>query len=261
MSIFQGFEKAKDAIGPEKYNMIEKYLKTICNQNTVDKYFNELNTIWKLPPDTWNKKSEELKQKYGVILLDDVLHKPNEWIKYENWYNDKYLHRNIKVLKTWHSDYDDIRCNVMLYQDKKEIANIIASYDELDLRYSIGNQDSEMNDEFINIALTNLIYSDFDSYLELPKISKCSRLLQKIYNNVCESDSTMCHIDWMYWKENYNFKDEDIIKLQSEITKYGLEEVITINEGEYKIIGYGDLETKFNDDRNLEISKNSEIGL
>ena len=34
------------------------------------------------------------------------------------------------------------------------------------------------------------------------------------------------------------------------IEKYNLEEVIEIDNGEYKIVGYGDLETRFLDDRN-----------
>lgn len=266
MSIFQDFETIRDNIGHEKYDMIENYLESICTQDNIDQYFKEMNTIWKLPPTKWNDKANQLKEKYGVILLDDVLHKSEEWAKYEDWYNKNHLHRIIKILGTWSTDYDDIRCNAILYQDEKEVANIIASYDESDIRYSIGDQYSELNEDFVKNAFKSLIYQDFDSYLELPKISECSKLLQEIYDTVCESDSTMCHIDdidWIYMKENYGFEDKDIIELQNEIDKYGLKEVITINEDGYKIVGYGDLETRFNDDRNLSIeaSKDSEIVL
>lgn len=266
MSLFQDFEEIRERIGHEKYDMIEKYLEANYTQGDIDKYFKKINTIWKFPPDKWNDVANKLKEKYGVILLDDVLHKPVEWAKYEEWYNKNYLHRDIKILDTWDTDYDDIRCNAILYQDRKEVANIIASYDESDIRYSIGDKDSEMNEDFVNRAFKNLIYYAFDSYLELPKISECSKLLQEIYDTVCESDSTMCHvdnIDWMYMKENYDFEDIDIIELQNEIDKYGLKDVITVNEDGYKIVGYGDLETRFNDDRNLNIesSKDSEIVL
>lgn len=41
----------------------------------------------------------------------------------------------------------------------------------------------------------------------------------------------------------YNIKT-----LENEIKKYSLEEIITIGEDNYKIIGYGDLETIFIDD-------------
>lgn len=261
MSIFQDFKGIRNNIGHEKYDMIGKYLETICTQESVDKYFKEMNTIWKLPPDEWNNKADQLKQKYGVILLDDILYKPEEWAKYENWYNENHLHRNIKILGIWPTDYDDMCCNAILYQNGKELANIIASYDETDIRYSIGDKDSELNEDFVNRAFKNLIYCAFDSYLELPKISKCSKLLQSIYDDVCSSDATMCHISDGDWENYYidDYCDNDIEILKEEIKKYGLEEVIGIGDDGYKIVGYGDLETKFNDDRNLELSNESEI--
>ena len=47
-------------------------------------------------------------------------------------------------------------------------------------------------------------------------------------------------------------------KLKEEIKKYNLEDVITLNNYEYKVIGWGDLETRFNDDRNIERNKNKD---
>jgi len=261
MSIFQDFERIRNDIGHEKYDMIEKYLEIVSPNKNVDKYFKEMNNIWKYPPNEWNKRSNELKQRYGVILLDDILHKREQWNKYENWYNENYLGRNIKILNMWPTDYDDIRCNAILYQDGKEVANVIASYDESDLRYSISDKDSEMNNEFVSNAFKSLIYHSFDLYLNLPKISECSKLLQSIYDNVCNSDATMCHITEDDWKEYYtdDYSEKDIEVLKEEIKKYELNEVIGINDGEYKIIGYGDLETRFNDDRSFEKIKDSEI--
>jgi len=263
MSIFQDFKEIREKIGHEKYDMIENYLNENCSQGDVDKYFKEMNTIWKLSPDKWNEAANKLKEKYGVILLDDVLYKPDEWEKYEDWYNKNYLHRDIKILGTWNTDYDDIRCNAILYQDGKEVANIIASYDESDIRYSIGDKDSEMNEDFVNRAFKNLMYHDFHSYLELPKISECSKLLQSIYDDVCASEATMCHISDEDWDNYYidDYTENDLKTLEEEIKKYGLEEVIGTGDDGYKIVGYGDLETRFNDDRNLEINKESEIEL
>lgn len=263
MSIFQDFEEIREKIGHEKYDMIEKYLETNYTQDNIDKYFKEMNTIWNLPPDKWNNAADKLKEKYGVILLDDVLHKPDEWAKYEDWYNKYCLHRDIEILDTWVTDYDDMRCNAALYQDGNEIANIIASYDESDIRYSIGDKDSEMNQEFVNRAFRNLIYDDFDSYSKLPKISECSKLLQSIYESVCSSDATMCHITDEDWNDYYidDYSETDIEILEKEIKKYGLEEVIGIGDDGYKIVGYGDLETRFNDDRELNINKENEMEL
>lgn len=263
MSIFQDFEGIREKIGHEKYDMIEKYLETNYTQDNIDKYFKDMNTIWELPPDSWNDESNKLKEKYGVILLDDVLHKPDEWEKFEDWYNKYHLHRNIEILGTWITDYGDMRCNAILYQDGNEIANIIASYDETDIRYSIGNKDSEMNQEFVNRAFKSLIYDDFDSYSRLPKISECSKLLQSIYEDVCSSDATMCHISDEDWNDYYidDYSETDIEILEKEIKKYGLEEVIGIGDNGYKIVGYGDLETRFNDDRKLNINKENEMEL
>jgi len=263
MSIFQDFEKVRNDIGHEKYDMIEKYLETICTQDNIDKYFKEMNTIWKYPPIEWNDRANKLKQKYGVILLDDILYKREEWNKYENWFNENYLHRNIKILGTWNTDYDDIRCNAILYQDGKEVANIIASCDENDIRYSIGDKDSEMNEDFVNNAFKSLIYDSFDYYLKLPKISECSNLLQSVYDDVCTSESTMCHISDEDWDNYYidDYDENDIKILEQEIKKYKLEETLGIGDDGYKIVGYGDLETRFNDDRNLEKTKESEMEL
>lgn len=70
----------------------------------------------------------------------------------------------------------------------------------------------------------------------------------------------MCHITKDEWKDYYEnlFNEIDIIKLKEEIKKYNLEDVITLNNYEYKVIGWGDLETRFNDDRNIERNKNKD---
>ena len=97
----------------------------------------------------------------------------------------------------------------------------------------------------------------------MPKISDCSKLLQEIYDNVCESDATMCHISDEDWNDYYsdNYSDNDIEVLKEEIKKYGLSEVIGIGDDDYKIVGYGDLETRFNDDRKLELSNENDFAI
>lgn len=62
MSIFQDFESIRKSIGCKKYDMIEKYLENICPQNNIDKYFKEMNTIWKFPPIEWNDRADKLKK-------------------------------------------------------------------------------------------------------------------------------------------------------------------------------------------------------
>ena len=40
--------------------------------------------------------------------------------------------------------------------------------------------------------------------------------------------------------------------INNEIKKYKLDDVIEVDTGEYVIVGYGDLETRFIDDRNVK---------
>ena len=70
----------------------------------------------------------------------------------------------------------------------------------------------------------------------------------------------MCHITNEDWEEYYsdNFTNKDIEKLKEEVKEYKLDNVITFDDAEYKIIGWSDLETRFNDDRNFVKEKERE---
>ena len=61
-----------------------------------------------------------------------------------------------------------------------------------------------------------------------------------------------------FYKED--FTDKDVDNLKKEVKELGLQEVITFDDAEYKIIGWGDLETRFNDDRYLQEKVKSERG-
>jgi len=67
----------------------------------------------------------------------------------------------------------------------------------------------------------SIIYSKFKEYSELPKISKCSKLLQKVYDEVCNSDNEMCYVTNDDWKELFSnqFDRKDIEKLKEEVKK------------------------------------------
>ena len=53
-------------------------------------------------------------------------------------------------------------------------------------------------------------------------------------------------------KEDLDYTDKDLEILNNEIKKYKLDDVIEVDTGEYVIVGYGDLETRFIDDRNVK---------
>src|SRR5574344_2564894 len=145
---------------------------------------------------------------------------------------------DIKIVNHWKSDYGDIRCNAIIYIAKHKVANVIVSFEE-DENWK-NNQDE----------YKDFIKANYEDFINLPKLSKCSKLMQEIYDNVCQSEATMCHITDDDWKEDYadRYSNKDIEKLKEEVKKYHLDDVISFDNSEYKIVGWGDLETSFNDD-------------
>lgn len=176
---------------------------------------------------------EENPKKYKIISEDDL----------EKTQNDIRKNMSVKILNLWLDNYGDIRCNALISINGKEKANIITCFDRLDYPDWKNSQD-DYKDE---------ILYNWGNYLYLPKISKCSKLLKEIYDNVCESDATMCHITNEDWKNDYadRYTNKDIENLKKEVKKYHLEDVITFDDREYKIVGWGNLEISFNDDRKL----------
>ncbi|MBO4245414.1 MAG: hypothetical protein J5892_01585 [Bacilli bacterium] len=222
MSIFQEYEQIRREMGEKKYDSIEKYLET-----------------------------------HSDVLLSDILYKPEHYINFDKWYNWKILNRKVRVNSIYETSFDDVRCDAVLYQNDKAVANIIASYEANEMNFKCNN-DPNLAKEVLRVS----ILDDFDKYIDLPKVSKCSKLLQDIYDDVCQSDASMCHITEEDWNEFYkeDFTEKDVDNLKREVKELGLQEVITFDDAEYKIVGWGDLETRFNDDRYLQEKVKDERG-
>lgn len=222
MSIMQEYEQIRREMGEQKYDSIEKYINT--------------------HPD---------------VLLSDILYKPEHYTNFDKWYNWKILNRKVRIDGIYQTDFDDVRCSAVLYQNDKAVASIIGSYDANEIIFRCNN-DPSLSKEVLRAT----ILDNFDEYLNLPKVSKCSKLLQDIYDDVCESEASMCHITEEDWNEFYkeNFTEKDVDNLKKEVKELGLESVITFDDAEYKIVGYGDLETRFNDDRYLQERVKDERG-
>ncbi len=218
MSIFQEYEQIRREMGEKKYDSIELYLNS-----------------------------------HEDLLLSDILYKPVHYNDFDKWYNEKILNRTVRIDGIYEESLDDVKCNAVLFQNNVPVADIIASYEANEMNIRCNN-----DSKYVKDAFRAAILDDFDKYINLPKISKCSKLLQEIYDGVKSSDASMCHITNEDWNEYYkdNFTEKDIDNLRKEVEELGLQEVITFNDLEYKIIGWGDLETRFNDDRFL---KNREI--
>ena len=153
-----------------------------------------------------------------------------------------------KILNYW-NDQDDLYVNYTVENLKtNEIANCTDYYNISD----IGCDYNTESEEVIENHLYRLIEKNNGLEFDVLKVSELSKLLKYIYDCVCESESNMCHIDYNDWEEvknDYDFCEEDITTLKEEIDKYNLDDYITIDDGEYKICGYGGLQCCFNDDR------------
>ncbi len=240
MSILQEYEKIRKDIGEEKWRSIDTYI---------------------------NVHHPELR-------LDQIIYNSNNWIDFEKWFNKEIKVVNVNVLDVWKTDYDDYRADVEIGKGEINQGNVIASYDEDTIRNLTGNLNNPLSENELKNAIAVLVASAFEEYISLPKISKVSPLLKEVYDYVRESDATMCHITSEDWKEYYSehYSEKDLDDLENEIKKYGLEEVVEVFGGEYitndnkiiesdyRIIGYGDLETRFIDDRNLNLETSYESG-
>lgn len=83
MSLLQDYEEAKEIIGADKYNAIEKYLDIVCPQDKCDKYYEAVNKNVDLPIEKQIFKQKKLEKEMGIILLSDVLYKKEEWDKFD----------------------------------------------------------------------------------------------------------------------------------------------------------------------------------
>lgn len=217
MSIFQEYEEIKKMVGKEKWESIDEYI---------------------------NKVHPELR-------LDQIIYNSNNWIEFEKWFYKNLKGSTVNVCDVWETDYGDYKALAEIGKNKELEGTIITSYDEQVIRNITDKEKGSLPVNELKNAFAVLICSDIEKYLKLPTISNVSKLLKEIYDCVVTSECSMCHIDYNEWEDFYDdYNERDIEQLKKEIEKYNLKEVIEIDNGEYKIIGYGDLETRFLDDRN-----------
>lgn len=227
MSILQEYETIKKEIGEEKWDSVDTY---------IVNYHPEL---------SFNK----------------IIYNPKNWMNFEKWYYRNIKLLSVKVDSFWKSDYEDIRGYVRISKGNKDYGYCTVSFDEEEFEKLSGkNKEESFTEKEMKDIIEILVARNFDNYIKLPKISECSKLLQSIYDDVCTSDSSMCHITEDDWQEFYEdeYTDKDVKILKVEVKKYNLEDVITFGDCEYKIIGWSDLETRFIDDRMLNLENDME---
>ena len=88
MSILQEYEEIREDLG-FKYDAIEDYLNVISPSSQYRIYDEELRKLSNLDYENFDTINKELKSKYGITLLSDVLYNENNWKKYIKWFDKK----------------------------------------------------------------------------------------------------------------------------------------------------------------------------
>ena len=99
MSIMQDYENIRKDLG-FKYDAIEDYLNVVSPPSQYKKYEEELKKLSSLYYENFDIKNKELKNKYGITLLSDILYNEKNWNKYIKWFGKQL--EPFKIIK--HSD-------------------------------------------------------------------------------------------------------------------------------------------------------------
>lgn len=99
MSIMQDYENIRKDLGL-KYDAIEDYLNVVSPPSQYKKYEEELKKLSSLDYENFDIKNKELKNKYGITLLSDILYNEKNWNKYIKWFGKQL--EPFKIIK--HSD-------------------------------------------------------------------------------------------------------------------------------------------------------------
>ncbi|MBO7697340.1 MAG: hypothetical protein J6T10_32325 [Methanobrevibacter sp.] len=162
----------------------------------------------------------------------------------------KIIIRNVDLISSWETDFGDYQARVKIGENNENIGEVVVSYDRYKVLDVIGKkEESKVNNNEIEMAISVIVANeDFENIKRLPKISKCSILMERVYDNVCESESSMCFIE----NDDEFCNTENIKKLKEEVKELGLSDCIRFDEDGYLVVGYGDVELSFIDDRGLQ---------
>lgn len=195
ISILQEFEQIKKDLGSTRYRAIAKYLNKVCSKEQFHKYENELKKITMLPMEEWLIKEAELKEKYNVVLLNDVLYKEEEYKLFDKWFQEQlspfhimkfdgyvsvtlsqeqYWYDWVKEIKTDDNYYGDGHCYEELFKDylEKYFSNLTDTleYDSENGMFCVYCKDMRIADK-IAYELSKL-YKNEDKMISLIKETK-----------------------------------------------------------------------------------------
>ena len=118
MSIMQDYENIRKDLG-FKYDAIEDYLNVVSPPSQYKKYEEELKKLSSLDYENFDIKNKELKNKYGITLLSDILYNEKNWNKYIKWFGKQL--EPFKIIK-----HSDSLFSIIL--NEKDIDNSIFKY-------------------------------------------------------------------------------------------------------------------------------------
>ena len=243
MSILQDLEMIRKDIPQEERDAMDLY----CVMN------NEPYTVGYIEETIGIREGTECTSK--MLYLNDILYNMEEYAKFNKWYNEKIASRGVVIKDSWvEKDYDLMYFIGSLYESGKYLGDIVEAFEEEELRYNLSSSPHlELSSHLCNCSAQTLIRDSFDKYVNLPRLNKCSKLLQRIYDDVLDSVEAIWFIDEDLWAETYakEFSEDDLENLWAEVDKYKLEKYI---ESGYDclLIGYYDLIRQFLDDRDLQ---------
>jgi len=181
---------------------------------------------------------------------DEIINDLESYLQFNNYFHKKYYNRNCIVTDIYQRSFGDICADVILLYDNYSLAKVTLNLDIEDIDIE---QIDKQDENLLNEVFKTIAFEKFDELIRLPKLSKSSQLLNRIYNIISDSDSNMCFIDD---EDSIVISNNAMETLKNEVKKYHLEDVIELYVDDYKIIGYGNLILKMNDDIDFYEAKN-----
>lgn len=253
------FDKCNNEYGKE---MLEIY--RIMVQYEKDMYENRRRKF-NAEKDYDNRREAVIDSYLTLNNISSIKRIGSEWNKFNIWFNEEKENRKIDLINT------NIIESYYLY-------NILISHDGIPkINIVIKTEDSFENEDLKNEMLSEM-YDKYIDYLEYPKLSNCSPLLQDLYNQILNSSELKIVVTNEDWEKDYlgKYTEEDYERLIDETHKLGLNLGIELNdyhyydddyyyendedeEYDFKLIIYKDLLSSINNDYALELKEELEI--
>lgn len=227
-------KKIKKNLDENKLKKLEMYIFMGNLANKYSKY------------DYWKKE----------LTKDDVLNNLEEYTKFNNYFHRNKYKRECIITGIYARSFGDICADIILKYDKISLAKVSVSLGKVAEKDDV-EEFIKKNYSLISGTFETMALEQFDDLIRLPKLSQCSKLLNYIYEEISNSDSDMCFITDEDYKEISNICGDNAIEiLKAEVKKYHLDNYISFDYDDCKIIAYGDLKLKVNNDIDLTETKN-----